>query len=98
MPGSKEAAIEALKNDYVVALFPEGTRNKSGKGLKEFKYGAVSFAQKSGKPIIPMGITKRPKLFKRSLVKIGKPFYVKKNDDLTKANEKLQKIVLDLIS
>ena len=59
-----------------------------------FKYGAVSFAQKSGMPIIPMGITKKPKLFKRSMVKIGKPFYVKENDDLTVMNEKLQKQVL----
>lgn len=95
-PDAKIQALTALEENKVVAIFPEGTRNRES-GLKEFKFGAVSFAQKSGKPIIPMVILKKPTIFKKSIVLIGKPIYIKNTDDLEIANNRLRKIMLDLL-
>ena len=97
-PTAINSAIEALKNDQIICIFPEGTTKKQAKStILPFKRGAVSFAYKSGKPIIPCAILKKPKLFTyRNKVVVGKPFYVK-DDNLEKANKKLEQIVIDLI-
>lgn len=36
-----------------MCIYPEGTRNRTGKPLKEFKDGAFRLAVETGKPIIP---------------------------------------------
>ena len=97
-PKAVNETLSALKNNQVICLFPEGTICKDkDKLILPFKYGAVSFAHKSGKPIIPFAIVNKPKFFsfKTKLV-IGKPFYVKSND-LEKENKKLEEIVINLI-
>ena len=46
-------AADYLKNQVVsVGIFPEGTRNKSGEGLLEFKNGAFKIATKAKVPIV----------------------------------------------
>jgi 1-acyl-sn-glycerol-3-phosphate acyltransferase len=42
-----------LENGMHMCIYPEGTRNKSGKPLKEFHDGAFRLAADSGKPIMP---------------------------------------------
>ena len=49
-------AIESLKKDISVLIFPEGTRSKTGK-LAEFKNGAFKLALLTKKPIIPIVIS-----------------------------------------
>jgi 1-acyl-sn-glycerol-3-phosphate acyltransferase len=52
---SLEEAIEIIKQNINVIIFPEGTRSKDGK-VADFKRGAFMIASKSGKPIIPVTI------------------------------------------
>ncbi len=49
-------AIEYLKKDVSVLIFPEGTRSKTGQ-LAEFKNGAFKLALLTKKPIIPVVIS-----------------------------------------
>ena len=42
-----------LENGMHMCIYPEGTRNKTDKPLKEFHDGAVRLAAESGKPIMP---------------------------------------------
>ena len=51
----RKQMLDLLKEDRIVAIFPEGGRTRSG-DLLEFKGMAASLALESGKPIIPAGI------------------------------------------
>ncbi len=89
-------ALEVLKNGYALGLFPEGTRNKTDQFLLPFKYGAVSMAHKTNSLIVPFGITGDYKFRSKNLtIRFGKPFKV--DDDLEKANKKLEKEVEKLM-
>ena len=89
-------ALEVLKNGYALGLFPEGTRNKTDQFLLPFKYGDVSMAHKTDSLIVPFGITGDYKFRSKNLtIRFGKPFKV--DDDLEKANKKLEKEVEKLM-
>lgn len=90
---AKQAALDVLNNEGAVGLFPEGTRNKTNdKFLLDFKFGTVSMAQKTGATIVPCGLTGDYDFRSKNLmVRFGKPFKVKKDDDLADANERLYK-------
>ncbi len=47
--------IDLLKNNQLVVVYPEGTRSRDGM-LKDFKTGVVLLQEKTGCPIIPIGI------------------------------------------
>ena len=82
-------ALEVLKTDGAVGLFPEGTRNKTKEFLLPFKYGTVSMAKKTNATIVPFGLTGDYKFRSKNLtIRYGKPFKVGKMD-LTEANDKL---------
>jgi len=67
--------IKVLKNGHKLCIFPEGTRNKSKSGeLQPLKSGTGVFAVKAKCPIIPVSIMKKPRLFIKTKVLIGKPF------------------------
>ena len=86
-------ALEILKNDGAIGLFPEGTRNKTKDFLLPFKYGTVSMAKKTNATIIPFGLTGDYKFRSKNLtIRYGTPFKVE-NIDLTEANDKLYKEV-----
>ena len=92
----KDALISAYKTleiDNAIAIFPEGTINRTDDIIMPFKMGAVKMSEKTNSPIIPFGITGKYKLFKRKSVRIEffKPMYAK--GDLEKSNKKLEKIV-----
>ena len=90
------AALEVLKEGHALGLFPEGTRNKTDAFLLPFKFGAVSMAQKTDSYLVPFGITGDYKFRSKNLmVRFGKPFKVE--GDLEKANQKLEKVVGDLM-
>lgn len=94
---AKNKALEVLKNEGAIGLFPEGTRNKTKAKLLPFKYGAVSMAKKTNATIIPFGIVGDYKFRSKNLkIKFGKPFKVGEMS-LEEANAKLEKIVLELI-
>lgn len=49
------AAIAAINDGEVVALYPEGTVPKDGRGMGEFKSGAARLALATGAPVVPIG-------------------------------------------
>lgn len=90
-------SLEALNKGYAIALFPEGTRNRTKDLLMPFKYGAVSLAKKADAIIVPFAITGKYTIFNNDLtIEYGKPFKV---EDMTyeEANNKLYNEVKTLI-
>ncbi|MGC8748312.1 MAG: lysophospholipid acyltransferase family protein [Candidatus Kapaibacteriota bacterium] len=84
---SLNKALELIRKEISVLIFPEGTRSADGK-LQEFKKGAMFLAIRSGKPIVPVAIVgaydilpRGSFFFKRGIVKVivGKPLEVSSN-------------------
>ena len=95
--------FKCLKNGEKVALFPEGTRNKTDAEMLPFKHGASVMAIRTKTPIIPIMIYSRPKFFRVTHVLIGEPlelteYYDKKltEEDYAEADEKLRRHLLNL--
>lgn len=65
-------SIDVLQSGTCFGIFPEGTRNKTGK-LAKAEPGAAYLALKSGAPVIPVGISSKYKLFGPILIRYGKP-------------------------
>ncbi len=51
--GALKISMDLLKNEKLIVVFPEGTRNRTEKDFLPFKNGAALLAQRSGKPMIP---------------------------------------------
>lgn len=94
---AKEKSLELLRRGEAYGIFPEGTINRKKETLfLPFKYGAVSFAQKTDSPIVPVAIYGKYKFRSKNLsVKIGKPFKVT-NMSLEEANKLLELKMTDL--
>lgn len=90
----EEELVTKIVNDQTILIFPEGTRkNKTEEGKQKlqlpFKLGAVSMAQKTGAPILPISLHHG----KKSYLKIGEIMYVNPEDDLVEANKKLEETI-----
>ena len=93
---AKSEAIKVLKNNEVIGIFPEGTVNRTNDIIIPFKYGAVSFAKKTGAYIVPFTITGKYKLFRRNIkITYGKPYKV--TNDLEIENKKLMNIITKML-
>jgi 1-acyl-sn-glycerol-3-phosphate acyltransferase len=91
--------LKLLGKERAIALFPEGTRNKTAEIMIPFKFGAVSYAQKTGAAIVPAAIVGRYRPFRKGLkIVFGTPIKLKPTDNLEKMNQKLfraiQKVLL----
>ena len=96
-PLALAVAEEFLKNNEVIGIFPEGTRNKERGGLLTFKFGAVKMAKVTGKKIVPSVIVGEYKVFKSTLkVKFGEAIDIS-NMELEEANEVLRNKMLELL-
>lgn len=96
-PKAVNSALKVLKNNGMIGIFPEGTRNKTKEFLLPFKFGAVSLAKKTDAYIVPFGITGDYKFRSKNLmIRYGTPFKV---GDMTyeEANEKLYSEVKKLM-
>lgn len=99
-----KACMKALKDNKKLFIFPEGTRLKNEEDiLGEIKSGLAMIAIKTKTPIAPIWIERKPKLFRKSVYHIGKPFelsefYGKKLDEetLQKANDIVREKMLEL--
>ena len=84
---------KVLKENHIVLMFPEGTRNGIKKKGK-IQNGAVLISLMSGTPIVPIGIQAKYKPFvSRVKINIGKPMYFNEYKD-----KKNDKEVLDELS
>lgn len=94
---SEELAKLLLRGSNII-LFPEGTRNKTEKTLLDFKTGAVSIAQRTGAPIVPLAITKIFDDYSEKIaIKVGNPIYVDIFDDICEKNYELRQSIEDMI-
>ena len=69
-----DTAIQTVKEGKMLALFPEGTRSKTGEPLRP-KSGAVVIAARTGADIVPAAITfrnNRRRFRNRIVVRYGK--------------------------
>ena len=76
-PEAKRKAIEVLEDEKIIGIFPEGTYHKEDL-LLPFKPGVISFAEKTGAPIIPFAMDSTFKFRCHPIIKFGKPIYVDK--------------------
>ena len=97
--------FKCLKNNEKIAIYPEGTRNKTDAEMLPFKHGAAAMAIKTKTPVIPMVIYHRPKFFRMTHVLIGDPvelteYYDRKlsEEELAQADEKLRQIMIKMRS
>ncbi len=91
-------AIEALNEEKVIGIFPEGTTNKTNNLILPFKIGAVKMASETNTKIIPFVISGKYKLFNNKLcIEFLDSISISKKEDLTKDNEKLMKIISEKI-
>lgn len=65
-------ALQILKEDKLMGIFPEGTRSKTGE-LGNFHTGFVMIASKGKAPIIPTAIVGEYRLFRKMKVVFGEP-------------------------
>ena len=97
---NRDSLIEGykcLREDKAIAIFPEGTTNKTKDLIMPFKFGAVKMALETKKKILPFAIIGKYKVFGRSIkIVFGKPYKIK-NDDLKVENEILMNKVTNLI-
>lgn len=88
-------AVEYLKNDKVIGIFPEGTFNKSEDPILPFKIGAVKMAYDSKCPIVPCIIKGEYKMFhKGPTIEFYEPIKIK-SKDLDKDNQMLMDFFSD---
>ena len=93
---AQEEALNELREGGCIGLFPEGTRNKTDKFLLPFKFGAVSMAKKTKATLVPFGVSGDYKFRSKNLVYMfGDP--IPYDDDLEKANKKIEKAIGDLM-
>lgn len=87
-------ANKVLQEDGAIAIFPEGTINRTDDTIMKFKIGAVKMASDNDAVIVPFVITGKYRLFgigKRIKLEYLEPISIGK--DLDKENERLMKIV-----
>lgn len=84
-------AYKTIKNNEILAIFPEGTRRGLSKGGK-IKTGAAYFALVTGVPVIPVGIKGEYKPFTKITLKYGEPLDFSKFQTKKPEKELLDKI------
>lgn len=89
-----KTCINVLNNENALLMYPEGTRHC--KHIADVKYGAILFAIKSQKPIIPVGVSKL-KLFSKTIVRIGKPIYYNDYYNKKLSSEEYSKLISELM-
>jgi 1-acyl-sn-glycerol-3-phosphate acyltransferase len=102
---SIEQMKEVLANGMHMCIYPEGTRNKTGKPLKSFYDGAFKLASDTGTPIIPAIIFNTEKalpLHKKFYVwphtlsiHFLTPIEVSENENVPELRDKVFKIMWD---
>lgn len=90
-----KTALNILKKGEQVALFPEGTRSKTGKIQKPLP-GVGFIARKSSAAVVPVAIKGPYKLFRPLEVQVGRPLNIKfsQEDAKGKSAFKISEIIV----
>lgn len=82
---SMKKVFSAINNKRNVCIFPQGTRREFGEIDEEVvKNGVTLFALRTGTPVLPMVMLKKPKIFRRNTIIIGELLY----PDMERAKDK----------
>jgi 1-acyl-sn-glycerol-3-phosphate acyltransferase len=90
-------SIDLLENGGCFGIFPEGTRNRTGRLVKA-EPGTAYLALKSGAPIIPVGITGTYKPFSTIQVNFGKPIDVSAYGSAKLTSETLEAVSVAIMA
>lgn len=95
--------FKCLKNGEKIAIFPEGTRNKTDEEMLPFKHGAAIMSIRTKTPIVPIVIYNKPRFFRCTHILIGDPFelseyYDRKltDEEMVEADDKIRNLMLDM--
>lgn len=96
-------SISYLKNGENLAIFPEGTRNKTDEIFLPFKSGATMISIKTKTPIVPIVMAEKLKSFHRIRIFYGEPiefsdYYGKKltSQDIEDCDNVLREKMLEM--
>ena len=92
--------LRAIKDGYVLGLFPEGTRVK-GKEFGQAKAGLSLFASKGKANVVPISVISTYKLFSRVKIYIGEPIDMSQyfrakltNEDHERISEEIMQVII----
>ena len=100
-----ERCIFALKQGFILIIYPEGTRTRTGK-LQKGKCGIGKIFLATKKPILPVGIKGafellppggKLKIKKNIEIKIGKPLFFEKNSSPEEITKKVIEEIANLL-
>lgn len=97
---SLKLAVQLLKDEHMLGIFPEGSRsNEGGMGKK----GAALLALKSGSAVVPAAVIGNYKLFRKMRVVYGRPidlseFADRGSEGLELATERIMQEIRGLIA
>lgn len=97
---SIKSAIKYLRTGENICIFPEGTRISEDFSVAA-KNGAIKIAEKTNKPIVPIHIPRKKRLFSSVKVVVGEPYYI--NEEHTRLtpeeyNELAQELMVKIKS
>lgn len=95
-----KTAIKFLKDNNIVVIFPEGTRNKTDKIILPFKKGTGSLAILSKRKIIPFAITGKYRFRSKPVIEFGeaidyKELSLNKNEIDNYLENKVKQMIID---
>lgn len=95
-PEAKKYVLDLLAQNKVIGIFPEGTYHKKDL-LLPFKPGVISFAEKSGAPIIPFAIISTFKFRCKPKIIFGKPIDISKinGDKVAYLEEVVRNLIIE---
>lgn len=101
--GAIKAAVQVLKEERCLGLFPEGTRSRTGE-MHKAEAGVALIAAMAGAPVVPAAIVGTEKifgkegLFPKLKIAYGKPMVFEGNRKSKEDLEKFSQAVMDEIA
>ncbi|NLY43847.1 MAG: 1-acyl-sn-glycerol-3-phosphate acyltransferase [Clostridiaceae bacterium] len=90
-------SLDVLKQGKVLAMFPEGTRNKDNT-IGQAKPGIALIAIRAQAPVVPVGVGGQYKLFHRLSIRVGKPIVLEEYYNQKLPVEKLSEISNEIMN
>ena len=95
--GAIKKTLKVLKEGKNVGIFPQGTRKEEGEiDVATVKNGISMFSLRTGTPVLPMAIVRKPKIFRRNYIYLGEMIFpdMERSKDKEYAEE-FTKIIVD---
>lgn len=92
-----KTSLSILKDEKILGIFPEGTRNKTSDILLPFKSGITKIAKKTNSLIVPFGISGDYKFRSNLTINIGEAIdmnLVKVEDENKYLEDKVKELIL----